>query len=93
MLPAAKKDLRNLRPWLDRIFEILAELEADPLRGEPLTGGLKGSRSLKFNLRGSGAFRAAHVIMGQTCVVYYIGTRENAYAEMERRAKRLPPLE
>ena len=67
----------------------MAAFETDPLKGDPLAGSLKGSRALKFNLRGSGAYRAAYVIAGQTCIVYYIGTRENAYAEIARRAKRV----
>ena len=89
LLPVAQKDLASLRPWGAKVLELLTELETNPFKGEPLAGSLKGSRSLKFNLQGSGAYRAAYVITGQTCVVYYIGTRENACAEIARRAKRV----
>ncbi len=91
LLPAARKDLANLRPWGAKVLELLAELEINPLKGELLAGSLRGSRSLKFNLQGSGAYRAAYIITGQTCIVYYIGTRENAYTEIARRAKRISP--
>jgi mRNA-degrading endonuclease RelE of RelBE toxin-antitoxin system len=90
LLPAAEKDLERLRQWEARIIEVLLELETNPSKGDLLSGSLKGVRSLKFHLRGSGAYRAAYVISGQTCVVFYIGTRENAYQEIARRAKRLP---
>jgi hypothetical protein len=89
LLPAAQKDLASLRPWGAKVLELLAALETDPFKGDRLAGSLKDSRALKFNLQGSGAYRAAYVITGQTCVVYYIGTRENAYAEIARRAKRV----
>ncbi len=89
LLPAAQKDLASLRPWGARVLEVLAALETDPFKGDPLAGSLKGSRALKFNLRGSGAYRAAYVITSQTCVGYDIGTRENAYAEIARRATRV----
>ena len=93
LLPAAEKDLEKLGQPEERIIEILTELETNPRKGDALTGALRGSRALKFSLSGSGAYRAAYVITGQTCVVYYIGTRENAYPEIARRARRLPLMD
>ena len=89
LLPAARKDLDKLQQWKARIFEKLLELETNPTTGELLSGNLKGTRSLKFNLPGSGAYRIAYVVSGPACIVYYIGTRENAYAEIARRARQV----
>ena len=65
-------------------------LEDDPLRGHPLTGSLKGARSLDFSLKG-GAYRAVYSVLDaeRTCLVFIVGPHENIYQKAERRAAAL----
>ncbi len=52
-----------------------------------LSGFLRGARSLEFNLRGGGAFRAVYIVLEDvsTCVVLIVGPHENIYQRAERR--------
>ena len=82
----AEKDLKSLRTWLPDILRNLARLENDPEAGHLLKGSLRGCRSLEFNLKGSGAYRAVYVVEPgeRRCIVFMIGPDENIYREAER---------
>lgn len=84
---AAKKDLKKLRTHKERIGEVLGTLETDPLAGHTLQGTLLGLRSLEFNVRGSGAFRAVYAVIDNEaiCLVVIVGPHENIYAAAKRR--------
>jgi mRNA-degrading endonuclease RelE of RelBE toxin-antitoxin system len=87
----AEKDLKALRTWMPDILRSLARLENDPEAGHLLRGSLRGCRSLEFNLKGSGAYRAVYVVEPEErrCNVFLIGSHENIYREAERRAEAL----
>lgn len=87
----AEKDLKDLRPWTDQATRALLVLEDDPQRGHRLSGSLRGSRSLEFSLRGSGAYRAVYVVLREerTCLVFLIGPHENIYERARRRLEAL----
>jgi mRNA-degrading endonuclease RelE of RelBE toxin-antitoxin system len=87
----AEKDLRRLRPWVDQATRAILALETEPYCGHPLTGSLKGARSLEFSLRGGGAYRAVYLVLDQerTCLVFLIGPHENVYDRAERRVAAL----
>jgi len=61
------------------------------IAGHPLAGSLQGCRSLDFNLKGSGAFRAVYFVdePERACTVLLIGPHENVYREAERRISSL----
>jgi addiction module RelE/StbE family toxin len=71
----AQKDLKRLRPWTSQAASILLSLEDDPFRGHPLTGSLRGTRSLEFSLKGGGVYRAVYVVLEdeRVCIVFIIG--------------------
>ena len=83
----AEKDLIRLRPWTEQATRHLLRLEDDPQAGHPLTGILRGTRSLEFNLKGGGAYRAVYVVLNahRVCVVLIVGPHENIYDKAERR--------
>jgi mRNA-degrading endonuclease RelE of RelBE toxin-antitoxin system len=87
----AEKDLKRLRPWTEQATFAILRLEENPSLGHPLTGSLKGARSLEFSLRGSGVYRAIYVLLedSQTCLVFMVGPHENIYAKAERRVAAL----
>jgi mRNA-degrading endonuclease RelE of RelBE toxin-antitoxin system len=82
---------RQLRPHLTQILRALTTLETDPLAGHALAGSLRGLRSLTFNVKGSGAFRAIYALLDDdaVCLVVIVGPHENIYAKAERRVKAL----
>lgn len=86
----AEKDIRDLRPWQQRVTLELLALEGDPTLGHPLKGSLAGVRSLEFSLPG-GAYRAAYVILGEerVCLVFQVGPHEGFYEKAERRYQAL----
>ncbi|MBX6721657.1 MAG: type II toxin-antitoxin system RelE/ParE family toxin [Dactylosporangium sp.] len=88
---AATKDLKRLRAHAKTIKQALDRLRTDPTAGHPLRGSLAGVRSLEFTLKGSGAGRAAYVVLPehQVCVVFIIGPHEGFYERAERRAATL----
>ncbi len=57
------------------------------MAGHPLTGVLRGTRSLEFNLKGGGAFRAVYTVLNdeRVCVVLIVGPHESIYQRAERR--------
>lgn len=73
------------------IEDILLDLGEDPYQGEPLSGSLRGVRSLHFSLKGSGEYRAAYLVLEDEGVVlvFMIASRENFYAEATRRHQAL----
>lgn len=83
----AEKDLKRLRPWTFQATRALLRLEEDPYAGHPLTGILRGTRALEFNLKGSGAYRAVYTVLANdlVCVVLIVGSHENIYERAERR--------
>lgn len=87
----AEKDLKRLRPWTDQATRAILRLEDDPYRGHPLTGSLRGVRSLEFTLKGSGAYRAVYVVLDddRVCLVFLVGPHENIYDKAERRVAAL----
>ncbi len=87
----ADRDLRKLQQWSDEIEELLFGLGDDPYQGEVLAGSLRGVRSLHFSLKGSGAYRAAYVVLDEDEVVliFMIASRENFYSEATRRFQTL----
>ncbi len=89
----AEKDLKDLRPWTEQATSPIARLEADPLAGHTLTGSLHGCRSLEFNLRGGGAYRAVYIVVEseRVCLVFLVGAHEGLYAKAERRRRALHP--
>lgn len=90
----AEKDLRGLRPWSAQALQAIAALEHDPQRGHLLTGSLRGVRSLEFNLRGGGAYRAAYILRPEdlVCLVFIVGSHEGFYEKAERRYEALKKL-
>ncbi len=89
----AEKDLRDLRPWIEPAASEIARLEDEPYLGHPLTGSLRGCRSLEFNLRGGGAYRAVYLVLEneRVCLVFLVGAHEGLYAMAERRRRALRP--
>jgi mRNA-degrading endonuclease RelE of RelBE toxin-antitoxin system len=87
ILPRAEKDLKSLRNHRAQAIRELLKLEDDPLLGHSLTGSLRGTRSLEFNLKGSGAYRAIYTILDdeRVCIVFLVGAHENIYKEAQRR--------
>ncbi len=87
VLPKAVKDLAKLRQNREQALRELLRLQADPMAGHALKGNLRGTRSLEFNLKGGGAYRAVYVVLDdqRICVVFIVGPHENIYKEAERR--------
>jgi mRNA-degrading endonuclease RelE of RelBE toxin-antitoxin system len=83
----AKKDLKNLRHHLDKALEAITGLEMNPYAGHQLKEYLSDCRSLEFNLRGSGAYRAVYLVneSNVVCVVFLVAAHENVYEEAKRR--------
>ena len=87
----AVKDLKRLRPWTEQATRAIARLEENPSLGHPLSGSLKGTRSLEFSLKGSGVYRADYVVFEnrRVCLVLIIGPHENIYDKAQRRVSAL----
>lgn len=87
ILPRAEKDLKRLRNHQPQAIREILRLEDDPHLGHTLTGSLRGTRSLEFNLKGGGAYRAVYVVLDdhRVCIVFLVGPHENIYKEAERR--------
>jgi addiction module RelE/StbE family toxin len=87
----AEKDLKRLRPWTEQATRAILKLEEAPYLGHPLTGSLKGTRSLEFSLKGSGVYRAVYVVTDdrRVCLIIIIGPHENIYDKAERRVAAL----
>lgn len=91
VLPKAVKDLAKLRQNREQAFREIRRLETNPLAGHALKGNLRGARSLEFNLKGGGAYRAVYVVVDdqRICIVVLVGPHENIYKEAERRYRAL----
>lgn len=83
----AEKDLDRLKHDRDRVTRELSRLELDPYAGHTLTGGLRGTRSLEFSLKGGGVYRAVYTIVDsdRICIIFVVGPHENIYRLAERR--------
>lgn len=86
----AEKDVKRLRENAAKALQAIYQLQDDPKRGHTLGGGLKGIRSLEFNLPG-GAYRAAYAILPQNkvCLIFIVGPHEGFYEKATRRVKAL----
>jgi mRNA-degrading endonuclease RelE of RelBE toxin-antitoxin system len=87
ILRQAEKDLDALRSRRDEAVREILKLENDPDLGHRLSGSLHGARSLEFNLKGSGAYRAVYAVIDERriCIVFIVGPHENIYKRAERR--------
>jgi len=85
--PAAQRDLKKLPPQVRQAAfdQHLSKIAAVPqTAGEPLHGKLKGLLSYHFGHRPQ--YRILYSIeKGETVLVVFIGTREDAYGEVSRR--------
>lgn len=83
----AERDLDDLKQNRDKVVRKLDRLRDDPQSGHTLAGSLRGTRSLEFNLKGSGAYRAVYTIIDRErlCIVFVVGPHENIYRVAERR--------
>jgi mRNA-degrading endonuclease RelE of RelBE toxin-antitoxin system len=79
----AKKDLKKLRQHRDRIEEVIGGLEVNPLAGHLLKGTLNPLRSVEFNARGSGAFRATYAVLNENaiCLIVIVGPHRTSMTE------------
>ena len=86
----AKKDLRPLKTWEQRVRAELAELTTNPYKGHTLQGSLRGARSLEFSLP-SGQHRAAYFILTDdgVCLIFMVAHHEGFYEEAARRCEAL----
>jgi mRNA-degrading endonuclease RelE of RelBE toxin-antitoxin system len=64
ILPKAEKDLKKLKQYQAQVTREILKLEDNPRLGHTLTGSLRGTRSLEFNLKGGGAYRAVKESLG-----------------------------
>ena len=87
ILPKAEKDLRDLKQHKAQATREIMKLEENPRLGHALTGSLRGTRALEFNLKGGGAYRAVYTVIDQhrICIVFLVGPHENIYKVAERR--------
>ncbi|MCO5223394.1 MAG: type II toxin-antitoxin system RelE/ParE family toxin [Thermomicrobiales bacterium] len=76
-----------MRSGASEVAFALMRLEKDPNLGHALTGDLAGYRSLDFNLKGSGAYRAIYRAdeVDRVILVYMVGPHENIYVRAKRR--------
>jgi mRNA-degrading endonuclease RelE of RelBE toxin-antitoxin system len=87
----AEKDIKRLRPHIDKVTRAIAKLEGDPFLGHRLSESFKGARSLAFALPGSGAYRAVYFLLddNSVCLVFLVGPHENIYDKAKRRVDAL----
>jgi len=87
ILPRAEKDLNALKQHRTQAVREILKLEETPRLGHTLTGSLRGTRSLEFNLKGGGAYRAVYTVLDddRVCIVFLVKSYENVYKEAERR--------
>ena len=87
LLPRVEKDLKALKQNQAQAVREILRLEENPRLGHTLAGSLRGTRSLEFNLKGGGAYRAVYAILDdqRVCIVFLVGAHENIYKEAERR--------
>ena len=85
---SVESDLNDLKSNRDLAVNKLLTLEKNPTKkGSPLKGNLKGLYSYKFNLPGSGAYRAIYYLKKDKliCLIILVGSRENIYYKAQRR--------
>ena len=71
----AEKDLKDLTTLDEEATAEILRLEDEPGAGTRSSGSLRGARSLEFNLKGSGAYRAVYTILDadRVCLVFIVG--------------------
>ncbi|OWZ82683.1 type II toxin-antitoxin system RelE family toxin [Natranaerobius trueperi] len=87
-----EKDLDKLHSkHFEQVKEEVLKLEEDPYIGAPLKGKLKGCRSINLSLYGLGEYRVIYTlkIAEKVCLIFFIGSRENAYEEATRKVETL----
>ena len=83
-----ESDLDDLGSNQDLAVDKLLKLEENPAKkGSALKGNLKGLYSYKFNLPGSGQYRAIYYLKNKKsiCLLILVASRENIYQEAQRR--------
>jgi len=82
-----EKDLDDLKHHREQAVAAIPQLETNPLLGHTLTGSFHGTRSLEFNLKGGGAYRAVYTVIDETrvCIIFIVGPHENIYKKADRR--------
>jgi mRNA-degrading endonuclease RelE of RelBE toxin-antitoxin system len=87
LLRQAENDLDALKNHRAEAVREILRLEENPELGHLLSGSLRGTRSLEFNLKGSGAYRAVYTVVDEryVCIVFIVGPHENIYKKAERR--------
>ena len=89
---AVEKDLDKLKHLREEAVKKILDLENNPKRkGTALKGNLNGLYSYKFNLTGSGAYRAIYYTKedNRVCLLVLVAARENIYLEADKRYKLL----
>ena len=89
---AVEKDLDKLpKEHFEIVKDEILGLENDPFKGETLKGKLKDCRSIKFTLPGKGDYRVVYLLKKplETCLVFFMGSREDVYEEAARKVEAL----
>jgi mRNA-degrading endonuclease RelE of RelBE toxin-antitoxin system len=88
ILPRAEKDLKALKQHRVQAVREILKLEVNPRLGHALTCSLRGTRSLEFNLKGGGAYRAVYTVLEdeRVCVVFLVKSHEHVYLQGSREA-------
>ncbi len=92
MTKSVENDLDDLKHHRDRAVEKILNLETDPKdKSSALKGNLQGLYSYKFDLPGSGTFRAIYFTkeVDQVCLLVIVAARENIYLRASRRYQQL----
>ena len=91
---SAEKDLDGLQEIRAVVVQELLVLKTHPEKGHLLKQNLQGIRSLEFSIKGSGQYRAAYLVLetAVVCLIVAVGTHENFYDLLARRAKKLKGL-
>lgn len=87
---SAEKDIKDYKDLQKHVLSEIRQLEDDPRKGHPLTGSLRGVRSLEFSLV-DGAHRAVYIVLeaDQVCLVFLVGPHEGFYNRAKRKYEAL----
>ena len=83
-----ESDLDDLGSKRDLAVNKILNLEENPSKkGSALKGNLRGLYSYKFNLPGSGQYRAIYYLKNKEsiCLLILVASRENIYQKAQRR--------
>ena len=87
---SVEKDLDDLKHLREQAVKELLALENNPQnKSSSLKGNLNGLYSYKFNLPGSGTYRAIYSLQesDEVCLLIIVAPRENIYVKAARRYK------